>query len=172
MKKLLKNKEIKAPQVRLIDDGGDQVGVKSLSEALRIAKEKNLDLVEISPQAKPPVCKIMDFGSYLYEQKKKLAQQKKASKAQTIKEIKFGIRISDHDFDVRLKKTRKFLEKGHIVRIILQFKGREASHSEIGYERLKQMTVELEDIGKQEMPPKKQGRSVVTEFRPLPKKGK
>jgi translation initiation factor IF-3 len=170
--RIRKNEEIMASELRVVDFEGEQVGVMSKNEALSLAQKQSLDLVEISPSAKPPVCKIMDFGSYLYQKKKELKSQKTAQKVHSVKEIKFGIRISDHDFEVRTTKARKFLEKGHPVKVILQFRGREQSHSEIGVARIDEMRENLEDIGKQEFEPKTQGRSIVTEFRPLSKKGK
>lgn len=170
--RIRKNDDIRVSEIRLIDKEGEQKGVMKTFEAMTLAKKDSLDLVEISPSANPPVCKIMDFGSYLYQKKKELKEQKSSQKTHSVKELKFGIRISDHDFEVRTTKARKFLEKGHPVKIILQFRGREQSHAEIGLERLEQMKVSLEDIAKQEFPPRTQGRSVVTEFRALSKKGK
>ncbi len=165
-----KNEEITVSEVRLIDEEGKQLGVYETGKALYIARGKDLDLVEISPVAEPPVCKIMDFGAYLYQKKKDQKEQKKAQKAHSQKEIKFGIRISDNDFNVRIKKAIKFLEKGASVKVILQFKGREFTHPEIGLKRIEEMALALEKIAKQEFPPKSQGRSIVTEFRPLSKK--
>lgn len=170
--KIRRNEDIRIPEIRLVDKDGEQLGVMSSREALEKARSLNLDLVEISPTAKPPVCKIMDFGAYLYQKKKDLKAQKTSQKTHSSKEIKFGIRISDHDFEVRISKAKKFLEKGHPVKVILQFRGREQSHAEIGLERIKEMEVALEEVAKQEFAPRTQGRSVVTEFRPVSKKGK
>lgn len=167
--RIFKNEEIRASEVRVIGDEGEQLGVFPLRKALDLAFSKELDLVEISPQANPPVCKIMDFGSYLYQKKKEVKDQKKKQKVQSVKEIKFGIRISDHDFGVRISKVSDFLTTGHPVRVILQFRGREQSHADIGFRRLEEMRLALEQVGKQEFVPKEQGRSVVTEFRPLKK---
>lgn len=170
LKRLRKNEEIRIPQVRLINEKGDQVGVVPTETAKEQAKAADLDLVEISPNAEVPVCKIMDFGAYIYEKKKQEKKQKQTGKTQTSKDIKFGIRISNHDFEVRLSRAKGFLEKGHPVRVILQFRGREQSHAEIGIKRLDEMKDALEGVAKQEFPPKTQGRSMVTEFRPLSKK--
>ncbi len=167
--KILKNDEIQASEVRVVSDNGDQLGVFPLKKALELAAEKELDLVEVSPQAVPPVCKLMNFGTYLYQKKKEVKDQKKKQKVQASKEIKFGIRISDHDFGVRISRVIDFLKTGHPVRVILQFKGREQSHASIGLKRFEEMQMALEGIGKQEYAPKEQGRSVVTEFRPLKK---
>lgn len=170
--RIRRNKDIRTPEIRLIDKDGEQVGVVSTAHALQEAQKVELDLVEISPTAVPPVCKIMDFGSYLYQKKKEAKAQKTAQKSHSVKEIKFGIRISDHDFEVRTNKAIKFLEKGHSVKVILQFRGREQSHADIGLKRIEEMKIALENIAKQEFEPKTQGRSVVTEFRLLSKKGK
>lgn len=170
MKHFRKNDDIRVAQVRLIDENGEQVGVVSTEEAKRRAKAVGLDVVEISPNADTPVCKIMDFGAYIYEKKKQEKRQKLAGKVQDLKELKFGIRISDHDFGVRLERAKGFLEKGHPVRVVLQFRGREQAHAGIGIKRLDQMKEALEAYGKQEFSPKEQGRSMVTEFRPHPKK--
>lgn len=170
--KIRRNDEIRVPEIRLVDENGEQLGVMSTRDARAKAEAQKLDLVEISPTAKPPVCKLMDFGTYLYQKKKELKVQRSAQKSHSSKEIKFGIRISDHDFEVRISKAKKFLEKGHPVKVILQFRGREQSHAEIGVERIKEMKESLEEFGKQEFEPRTQGRSMVTEFRPLSKKGK
>lgn len=167
--KILKNEEIVSPEVRVISEEGEQLGVFSRRKALELADSKGLDLVEISGQSNPPVCKLMNFGTFLYQKKKEMKDQKKKQKVQSVKEIKFGIRISDHDFGVRVTKTKDFLEHGHPVRVVLQFKGREQSHADIGLKRLEEMRVALESIGKQEYAPKEQGRSVIVEFRPLKK---
>ena len=170
--KIRKNEDIRISEIRLVDKDGEQLGIMSSREAFAKAQALNLDLVEISPNAKPPVCKIMDFGAFLYQKKKDLKVQKSAQKSHSSKEIKFGIRISDHDFGVRISKAKKFLEKGHPVKVVLQFRGREQSHSDIGLERIVEMEKALKDIAKQEFAPRTQGRSIVTEFRPLSKKGK
>lgn len=168
--KVRKNEEIKVPEIRVVFEDGSQEGVMTTADALAKAKKLDMDLVEIAPQSKPPVCKIMDFGSYLYAKKKEQKKQKSAQKSHSVKEIKFGIRISDHDFEVRTKKARSLLEKGHIVKVILQFRGREHTHPEIGLKRMAEMAEDLSDIARQEFEPKNQGRSIVTEMRPLSKK--
>lgn len=170
--RIRRNNDIRVPEVRLIDSDGEQVGVVPAAKARDIARKQNLDLVEISPTARPPVCKIMDFGAYLYQKKKEQKEQKKSQKTHSVKEIKFGIRISDHDFKVRTNKAVKFIEKGHSVKVVLQFRGREHTHPEIGLKRIDEMKEDLKEIAKQEFEPKKQGRSIVTEFRPLSKKEK
>ncbi len=167
-----KNTGITAQEIRVIAENDEQLGVMSLAEAMKRAGEQELDLVEVSPKAQPPVCKIMDFGNYLYHQKKAEKKQKRLSKAQETKEIRFGIRISDHDFEVRTRRAEEFLSKGHPVKVILQFRGREASHPEIGLKRIDQMRESLIEIAKVEQEPKKQGRSIIVEFRTLPNQKK
>lgn len=167
--KVRKNEDITSSKIRLISEEGEQLGVMSLEEGLQIAKDKELDLVEVSSHSNPSVCKIMNFGSYLYQKKK---DRKVVKKKLALKEIKFGIRISDHDFEVKINKARVFLEKGHSVRVVLQFKGREYVHPEIGLNRIDQMVEDLKDVSKQEFGTRNQGKNIVTEFRPLSKKEK
>ena len=152
----------------VVDDNDEQLGVMSLGDALQAAQKKELDLVEVSPKAQPPVCKIMDFGHYLYRQKKAEKKQKLLSKARETKEIRFGIRIAPHDLEVRVNRARKFLEAGHPVKVILQFRGREISHAEIGLKHIAEMQETLSDVAKFEEEPKKRGRSFIAELRPLP----
>jgi translation initiation factor IF-3 len=167
--KVRKNEDIISSKIRVISEEGEQLGVMSSIEGLKIAKDKDLDLVEVSSHSKPPVCKIMNFGSYLYQKKK---DRKVVKKKFALKEIKFGIRISDHDFEVKVNKARIFLEKGHSVRVVLQFKGREYVHPEIGIRRIDKMVETLNDVSKQEFGNRNQGKNIVTEFRPLSKKEK
>ncbi len=165
-KPLRKNEEITVPKIRVVDEDDNQLGVMGVEEALHIARERQLDLVEVSPKAEPPVCRIMDFGHYLYRQKKVENKQKRLAKAHETKEIRFGIRISDHDFQVRVVRARQFLEKQHSVKIILQFRGREASHPEIGLKRIEEMKISLADVAKCDEDPKKQGRNIIVELKP------
>jgi len=162
-----KNEEIKAPEVRIVDDKESQLGVMPTTEALKIARARELDLVEVSPKAVPPVCRIMDFGHFLYRQKKAESKQKRLSKAQETKELRFGIRISDHDFAVRVERAQEFLEKGHPVKVILQFRGRETVHADIGLKRMEELKAALANLAKQEQEPRKQGRSISIELRPI-----
>lgn len=167
-KKLRKNDEIRANVVLVVDEDERKLGNMPLEKAIGLAKEKELDLVEVSPKSEPPVCKIMDYGHHLYRQKKAERKQKVLSKARETKEIRFGIRISDHDLEVRTKRARKFLEKGHPVKILLQFRGREASHPEIGLKHIEEMIEALSDVAKPEGEIKRRGRNISLEIRPLP----
>lgn len=139
------------------------------SKALELAVQSGFDLIEVSPKAVPPVCRIMDFGHFLYRQKKAENKQKQLTKAQETKEIRFGIRISDHDFQVRVDRAQEFLEKHHPVKVILEFRGREASHPEIGMKRIEKMQEDLSEIAKSEGV-KRQGRNIIVEFRPTGQK--
>ena len=145
------------PKVRLIDDEGGQMGVVTTQEAKKMAYEKGLDLVEISPTAVPPVCKIMDYGKFKYEDKKKAESRKKQHQA-SVKELRVRPNTGEHDIEVKLKKAREFLEDGDKVSITVRFRGREVVHSMIGVEILKKMAEALGDIGKVERPPRLEGK--------------
>ncbi|MCT4592478.1 MAG: translation initiation factor IF-3 [Candidatus Gracilibacteria bacterium] len=171
MKNFLKNNEIRAREVRVIDSDGEQLGVLTTSGALKKAQESGLDLIEVSPNAVPPVCKIDDFGSFIFNKKKAEKKQKQATKQAILKSVRFGIRISKHDMDVKISQIRKFIEKGHPVKLILQFRGREAMHEEFGMEKMKAFTGALEDISTLESKPRKQGNRIQVILRPeKPKK--
>jgi len=133
-KKLQVNESIRVSPVRLIDENGKNLGIVSLNQALNIAKEKGLDLVEVAPHIKPPVCKIMDYGKYLYEQRKKQRKKKK----DTIKGIRIGLRTAVHDINTKVKQAQKFLEKGYKVKIEVRLKGREKIHKNLANEKLKE----------------------------------
>lgn len=166
MKKFRKNEEIRVPKLRVVDHEGEQLGVISRDEALRKAEAVGLDLIEVSPNAEPPVCRIDDFGSFMFRKKKAEKKQKLASKKAVLKSIRFGIRISDHDLGVKIAQARKFLEKNHPVRILLQFRGREAMHADLGMEKIKEVETQLNDISKPEAPPRRQGNRVNMILRP------
>ncbi len=152
---------IRAPQIRLIGAGGEQVGVTTVREAMAMADEAGLDLVEISPNAEPPVCKIMDFGKYKYEMQKKANEARKKQKVIEIKEIKVRPTIEEHDYQVKLRAARGFLEEGNKVKMTLRFRGREMSHQDLGMKVLTRMQNDLSDIGKVEQSPKMEGRQVM-----------
>lgn len=137
------------------------IGVVSLDEALRKAEEAGLDLVEISPNAAPPVCKILDYGKYKYEQQKKANEARKKQKTVDVKEVKIRPSIEEHDYGVKLKNARRFLESGDKVKVSMRFRGREMSHQEIGMEVLERFKSDLEDTGKPEMGPKLEGRQMI-----------
>lgn len=155
------NQQIRAREVRLIDVDGSQIGIMSSREALRIAEEKNLDLVEVAPQADPPVCRIMDFGKYRYEQSKRERENKKKQKTTTMKEIRFSPKIDTHDFQVKAKSTKKFLQSGDKVKVSIRFRGREIVHNALAKEKLEELAKEVEDLAVVERPPKMEGRSMI-----------
>ncbi|MEO8105648.1 MAG: translation initiation factor IF-3 [Candidatus Saccharibacteria bacterium] len=127
------NGDIRAPELRVIDEDGKQLGVLSRIEALALAAERELDLVEISPDAKPPVCKIVDWGKFNYQRTKQLQKNRKTTKASELKQMRFGLKISDHDLGVKMSKVVKFLDDGHKVKITLFYRGRELAHKDIGF---------------------------------------
>lgn len=154
------NRAIRAPKVRLIGENGDQLGVVSLSEALLCAEEAGLDLVEISPNAEPPVAKVMDYGKYKYEQEKKIQKARSKQKSREVKGIRLSVKIGKHDFDTKLKRAKEFVEKGHKLSLQLRFKGREMAHKELGEKVLRNFVAELGEEVVVEMEPKFQGRSM------------
>ncbi len=164
------NRQIKAKEVRLIDETGKQIGIVPLEEALRIAEEKGLDLVEIAPQANPPVCKILDYGKFIYELKKKekTARKKQRENAIEVKDIQLSTRIDEHDLKVKLKHMREFLEDGDKVRVRIKFRGRENIHPELGDRLVQRILEDLSDVGQIESEPKKEGAFLM--FSLIPKK--
>lgn len=136
-------------------------GVISISEALKIADESGLDLVEVSPNADPPVCKVLDYGKYKYEQQKKANEARKKQKIIDIKEVKIRPGIEKHDYDVKMRNARRFLEDGDKVKFTMRFRGREMAHQDIGLNLLKKMQEELADIGTSELEPKLEGRQMI-----------
>ena len=149
------------PEIRLIDQDGENAGVVSPATAIDMAEEVGLDLVEISPGANPPVCKIMDFGKYKYEQQKKAAEAKKKQKIIEIKEVKFRPNIDTHDYDVKMRSVTKFLGEGDKVKVTLRFRGREMAHQELGRDLLTKIAGDIEEIGKIEAMPKMEGRQMI-----------
>jgi translation initiation factor IF-3 len=139
-------------------------GVIDTKEAMTLAKEHQLDLVEVSPNASPPVCRIMDFGKYRYNEsmKRKKARKQQMSHNRSVKEIKFHANVAEHDYQTKVNHARDFLEKGHKVKISLQFRGRENAHREIGFEVVKRVIKECEDVSSCDMQPKMVGRSIVS----------
>ena len=149
------------PEIRLIDQDGENAGVVSPAAAMEMAEEVGLDLVEISPGASPPVCKIMDFGRFKYEQQKKAAEAKKKQKIIEIKEVKFRPNIDTHDYDVKMRSVTKFLGEGDKVKVTLRFRGREMAHQERGRELLTKIAGDIEEVGKIESIPKMEGRQMI-----------
>ena len=155
------NNEIRAAQVRLIDENGEMVGVVSTREAIEMAEEASLDLIEISPNAEPPVCKIMDFGKFKYETQKREAEARKKQKIIEIKEIKFRPGTDTHDYEVKMRSVMKFLEEGDKVKVTLRFRGREMAHQGLGLELLNRVAADVGEAGKVESMPRLEGRQMV-----------
>lgn len=155
------NEEIRAREVRLIDTEGTQLGIFSSKEALRLAEERQLDLVEISPAAKPPVCKIMDFGKYKYEQSKREKEAKKKQKIISVKEVKLRPSIEDHDFEVKAKNAARFLKDGDKVKATIIFRGREIVHTQLGQKLLKRLAEQVKDFSQVERQPKLEGKNMI-----------
>lgn len=166
------NREIRAPKVRVISHAGEQVGVVSLYEALAMAEEQGLDLVEIVPGSNPPVCKVMNFGKFRYDQSKREKENKKASHQIKIKEIKLKPNIDVHDIETKTRHARDFLTSGNKVKITCTFRGREMMHTEIGEKIVQDMCQHLEDISVAESPAKMMGRMLLVVLAPGAKKKK
>ena len=149
------NERIRESEVRVIDDTGENLGVLKRDEAIAIAKEKGLDLVEVSPQAKPVVCKIVDYGKYHYQQEKR---ERKAKHRSKLKEVKFTIKIGEHDFQTKMNRVRQFLTKGDVVRVSIFFRGREIVHASRGRELLKRVQEQVSDIARAEGNPSARGK--------------
>ncbi|MEM8980317.1 MAG: translation initiation factor IF-3 [Pseudomonadota bacterium] len=163
------NERIKAIEIRLIGAEGENAGVVSPAKAMAMADEAGLDLVEISPNASPPVCKIMDFGKYKYEQQKRESEARKKQKTIEVKEVKFRPNTDTHDYDVKMRNVFKFLENGDKVKVTLRFRGREMAHQNLGRELLERVAEDTKDFGKVENMPKMEGRQMVMMIGPLPK---
>ncbi|MFB1099294.1 MULTISPECIES: translation initiation factor IF-3 [Bacillaceae] len=164
------NEKIRAREVRLIDSNGDQLGVKSRQEALEIAQTRNLDLVLVAANAKPPVCRIMDYGKFRFEQQKKEKEARKNQKIINVKEVRLSPGIEDHDFNTKLRNARKFLEKGDKVKASVRFRGRAITHKELGQEVLEKLAGECKDVATVEMKPKMEGRSMFLMLAPIAEK--
>jgi translation initiation factor IF-3 len=162
------NRRIRVPEVRVIGDDGGQLGVLPTHEALRLAEEKGLDLVEVSPKAAPPVCRIMDYGKFKYEQAKKANQAKKHASVIEIKEIKFRPKTDDHDYDFKIRHIRRFLEEGNKVRLVIAFRGREIVHPETGRAVLERVIKQCADVAHVEQIPMMDGRRMVMIVSPRP----
>jgi translation initiation factor IF-3 len=164
------NDEITAPELRVLDAKGQLIGILQRRDALKTAQEQELDLVEIAPQAKPPVAKIIDYGKFSYEQQKREKQQKKAQVHQTLKEMRFKAGTDTHDFDFKTRHAREFLEEGHKVRATVMFRGREIVHIEIGQKMLQRFIDSLVDVSKVDQPMKQEGRLLAVTLAPDPTK--
>lgn len=155
------NDEISVPEVQLIDAEGENHGVVSIDKARQIASEQGLDLVEISPNNNPPICKVLDFGKYKYQSQKKAAEARKKQKTQDVKEIKMRPNIDTHDYEVKMRAVEKFLGEGDKVKVTLRFRGREMAHQELGMQLLERVREQIADIAKIEAEPKLEGRQMM-----------
>lgn len=155
------NEKISSLKVRLVDENGEMVGVLSQKEALERAYKAGLDLVEVSPNADPPVCKILDYGKYKFEEQKRRAEIRKKQKIIEIKEIQLRPGIDIHDFEVKMRSARKFIEEGDKLKVTLRFRGRELSHQELGMDVLNRVKETLQDIAKVEQYPKLEGKRMI-----------
>ncbi len=162
------NERIRSPMVRVIGPDGDQMGVMAVSDALRTAREMELDLVEVAPTSRPPVCRIMDFGKYKYEQAKREQKAKRKQHLSVVKEVKIRPKIEDHDFDFKMKHARTFLEERDKVKISVIFRGRELSHPELGYQLIEEVVKTLGDIATVEQKPTQEGRMLTMMLAPRP----
>ena len=160
------NAQIRVPEVRLVGEEGDQIGVVAIDEALRMADEAGLDLVEISPNAEPPVCRLMDYGKFKYQDSKRKHAAKKKQKVVSVKEIKFRPGTDIGDYNIKLGKLTKFLENGDKVKLTLRFRGREMAHQHLGMELLKRAEADLSELAVVEQYPKMEGRQMVMVMAP------
>lgn len=161
------NQQIRISPVRVIDPEGEQVGILPIEKALETAEELGLDLVEVAPLARPPVCRIMDYGKFRYEEQRKAREARKKQHRVELKEVKLRPGIEDHDFDFKARHARRFLDEGNKVKVTMMFRGRQMAHPEIGREVLERMVTELEDIGKVESAPMMEARSMTMVIAPL-----
>lgn len=155
------NWDIKAPEVRVIDSDGKQVGILPLKEAMKIAEEQGLDLVAVSPNSNPPVCRIMNYGKYKYQQNKRLQEARKHQTVIQVKEVKIRPRTEDHDFQFKLRHVKRFLGEGNKVKISMLFRGREIAHPEFGKDLLNRFIEEVKDLAVVEQAPRLEGRNMV-----------
>jgi translation initiation factor IF-3 len=155
------NREIRAPEVRVIDAEGKQLGILAVREALRVAEEQGLDLVEVAPGATPPVCRIMNYGKYRYQQSKRTQEAKKHQTVIHVKEVKVRPRTEEHDFQFKLRHVKRFLSEGNKVKISMLFRGREIAHPEFGREMLSRILEEVKEESVLEQPPRLEGRNMV-----------
>ncbi|WP_205098816.1 translation initiation factor IF-3 [Marinitoga litoralis] len=165
-----RNEDIRAKEVRVVSSSGEQLGIMETKKALSLAQEEGLDLVLVSPNSNPPVAKIMDFGKYKYEKEKREKEAKKKQKKQVLKEMKFRLRIDDHDFNTKVKRIRSFLEDGNKVRVVVMFLGRDIMFTDKGKEILERVINDVEDIAEVTRAPKMAGRDMDMILSPKTKK--
>jgi translation initiation factor IF-3 len=154
------DQQIRVPEVRVIDENGEQIGVLSTADALELARGKELNLVEVAPNAQPPVCKILDYGKFKYEEEKKERAARKNQHTSELKELRLRPRTDDHDLQVRARAARRFLEEGHKVRLVVRFRGRESSHPEVARAQINHIAERLSDIAVVERAPEMEGRGM------------
>lgn len=155
------NEDIRAKEVRVIDENGEQLGIMAPREALRIARDRGLDLVEVAPNAHPPVCRVMDYGKFMYEKSKKERESRKNQKTVKIKEVRISPKIDDHDFSVRVRSAAEFLQKGNKVKATVRFRGREIVHADIGKRLLENLAQFVQEYAVVERDPSVEGRNMV-----------
>ena len=163
---LMINEEIRDREVRVVDENGEQMGILPIRQALELAEQKQLDLVKIAPQAKPPVCKLMDYGKYRFEQSKKEREMRKNQKVVNIKEVRLSATIEEHDIDVKTRAAQKFLKDGDKVKVSIRFRGRQITHSEIGTEIMHDFAERIKDFGIMERKPIIEGRNMIMVLAP------
>ena len=161
------NNRITSPEVQVIGSAGENLGILNTNEAISIAKEQGLDLIEISPNAKPPVCKIIDMGKFKYDAQKKANVSKKKQKIVLLKEIKMRPVTETHDYEFKVKNAKKFIAKGDKVKFTIRFKGRELQHSHLGRELMDKIKTDMQDVGKVELHPKFDGKQMIMVIQPL-----
>ena len=161
------NNRINSPEVQVIASSGENLGILNTNEAIAMAKEEGLDLIEIAPNAKPPVCKIIDMGKYKYDAQKKANKAKKKQKKIELKEIKLRPVTETHDYQFKIKNAQKFISKGDKVKFTIRFKGRELQHSHLGNELMNKIKEDMKDVGKVEMDPKFEGKQMTMVIQPL-----
>ena len=161
------NNRINSPEVQVIASNGENLGILNTNEAISMAKEEGLDLIEIAPNARPPVCKIIDIGKYKYDAQKKANQAKKKQKKIEVKEIKLRPVTETHDYQFKIKNAQKFISKGDKVKFTIRFKGRELQHSHLGEELMDKIKVDMQEVGKVELDPRFDGKQIIMVIQPL-----
>lgn len=164
------NREIRAQRVKIVNEDGTMLGEFDIREAMRMARTKELDLVEVAPNAKPPVCRLMDFGRYVYEKKRQEREARKHQHRTTARGMRFSLKISEHDYQVKLAKVKEFLMDGDRVKISLRLRGREMVHADMAFKMLRKMQVDLEGLGKPEADPRKENNIFMITFLPEKKR--
>jgi len=164
------NERIRVPQVRVIGDDGSQIGILAVRDALALAQEKGLDLVEVSPTARPPVCRIMDYGKFKYEQNRRARKAKKKQHVVQLKEVKMRPKIEEHDYNFKIGHAREFLAERNKVKLTVTFRGREVAHQDLGFKLIDRALASLADVGVAETTPRSEGRTLVLIVMPKPAK--